>query len=230
MTTRGHEEQVENVGAYALGALPDLEAQVFERHLMGCTPCQDELQRLNEAANALPRSVTPYAAPPSLKEELMSVVREEASRSQSKPARERRSWWPQMRPAFAMAAAALLAALAVIGFSRDSGDGDTRTVAAEVDERVVPSGSASLVIAAGDDGAALHVEDMPDPGRGKVYEVWVQRGEDVVPVSIFSVDANGDGVAAVPGSLDDVKAVMVTREKAGGATAPTGEPVMSVEI
>ncbi len=33
-TDQVHAEQAESVGAYALGALPELEAQVFERHLM----------------------------------------------------------------------------------------------------------------------------------------------------------------------------------------------------
>lgn len=228
MSARGHEEQAENLGAYALGALPGLEAQVFERHLMGCTECQDELQRLSEAADALPRSVTPYAPPPSLKESLMSVVREEASVTAPAPVRERRSWWPQLRPAFAMAAAAMLVALAVIGFSRD-GDG-ARTVAAQVDSARLPDGSASLSIPEGDDGAVLRVSGLPDPGRGRVYQVWVQRGDDVVPVSIFSVDDRGSGAAAVPGGLEDAKAVMVTRERRGGARAPTETPLLSVEV
>ncbi len=73
-----HSEYAENVGAYALGALPELEAQVFERHLMACEECQEELQRLNEAVEALPRSVTPHEAPPSLKASLMEVVNAEA--------------------------------------------------------------------------------------------------------------------------------------------------------
>ena len=55
-----HSEQVESIGAYALGALPELEAQVFERHLMACEECQEELQRLSGAVEALPRSVTPH--------------------------------------------------------------------------------------------------------------------------------------------------------------------------
>ena len=228
MTAHAHEEQVENVGAYALGALPDLEAQVFERHLMGCTQCQEELGRLSEAAAALPRSVTPYAAPDSVKSSLMAVVREEAARTEAKPARGWRLSLPRLRPAFAMAAAALLVALAVYGLARDV-DG-ARTVSAQVDERRVPTGRASLSIPEGDDDAVLRVTGLPDPGRGRIYQVWVQRGEEVVPVSIFSVDSAGEGAAAVPGSLDDASAVMVTREKRGGAAAPTETPLLSVEV
>ena len=226
----GHEEQVENIGAYALGALPELEAQVFERHLMSCTPCQEELQRLNQATAALPRSVTPYPAPASVKESLMATVRAEAAAAQPKPVREPRLRfsWPRLRPAFAMAAAALLIALAAYGITRDVDS--SRTVTAQVDEARVPEGSASLSIPDDGDGAVLRVEGLPDPGPGRIYQVWVQRGDEVVPVSIFSVDSAGDGAAAVPESLDDASAVMVTRERRGGAAAPTEEPLLSAEV
>jgi anti-sigma-K factor RskA len=232
VTPREHDTHAESIGAYALGALPDLEAQVFERHLMGCTECQDELQRLNEAAHALPRAVTPYEAPASLKASLMATVRAEARAEQAAPApaKRRRSWLPRLRPAFALAGAVVLLALAVYGATRDTGDGDeSRTVAVQVDDSL-PGGRASLAVPADDEGALLRVERLPDPGRGHVYQVWVQRGENVIPVSVLSVDASGTGAAAVPGSLDDVRAVMVTRERDAGVPAPTGTPVLSVEI
>jgi anti-sigma-K factor RskA len=226
----GHDEQVENIGAYALGALPALEAQVFERHLMGCTGCQDELERLNQAADALPRSVTPYPAPASVKESLMAVVRQETAVERPEPVRRRRFSfaWPRVRPALAMAAAALLVALAVFGLTRDAGD--TRTITAQVDAMRVPEGTATLSIPEGDEDAVLRVEGLPDPGPGRIYQVWVQRGDDVVPVSIFSVDSAGEGAAAVPGSLEDASAVMVTRERRGGADAPTETPLLSAEV
>ena len=235
MTAHDHDEHVESLGAYALGALPDLEAQVLERHLMGCEGCQDELQRLSEAAQALPRAVEQYQAPASLKTSLMETVRAEAARpeTQRAPARERRSWLPRLRPAFALAgaAAAVVLALAVIGLSRDDADeSSSRTVAAQVDEQRLPGGSATLSIPGGDDGALLRVEGLPDPGRGRIYQVWVQRGEEVVPVSIFSVDQRGEGAAGVPGPLDGASAVMVTRERRGGAPAPTEPPLLNVEV
>ena len=40
--------------------------------------CRDEVDRLRPAADALPRSVQPLAAPPSLKASLMAVVEAEA--------------------------------------------------------------------------------------------------------------------------------------------------------
>ena len=222
-----HSEYAENVGAYALGALPELEAQVFERHLMACEECQHELHRLNEAVEALPRSVTPHAPPPSLKASLMEVVNAEAA-----PAtRRRRFALPQLRPAMAWAAAACAIAVGVgYGLSElGQGDGsDARTLSAQVDDQRLPGANASLSIS--DDGSVLSVEGMPDAGRGRVYEVWVERDGDVEPASIFDVDDRGSGAAAVPGSLDDVDAVMVTREQRGGADQPTEMPVLRIDV
>lgn len=229
MTADHHTEQVENVGAYALGALPELEAQVFERHLMGCELCQEELLRLTEAVEALPRSVPAHEPPASLKARLMEEVRAEAPRRQ--PARERRRVFvPRLRPAIAWAAAAV--ALVAGGYgaaeiARDDGGG--RTLQAQVDAQRLPDGSATLSIPE-DGGAVLRLEGMPAAGRGRVYEVWVERGGEVQPVSIFDVDAQGAGAAAVPDSLEDVSAVMVTREPRGGSAEPTEAPVVRVDV
>jgi anti-sigma-K factor RskA len=232
-TDQAHREQVESIGAYALGALPELEAQVFERHLMACEQCQEELHRLNEAVEALPRSVTPLEPPPSLKASLMDAVNADAA-----PVRERRRpalgrLVPGLRPAIAWAAAAcVLAAVAGYGVSelaRD--DGGARTLSAQVDRERLGSGSASLSVPEDEEsGAVLRVEGLPEAGRGRVYQVWVERDGVVEPASIFDVDAEGAGAAAVPGSLDDVSAVMVTRERRGGAAQPTETPVLTVDV
>jgi len=225
-----HAEYAENVGAYALGALPELEAQVFERHLMACEECQDELHRLNEAVEALPRSVAPHEPPPSLRASLMEVVNAEAEQKPV-PARRRRFALPQLRPAIAWAAAACVLALAV-GFGvselgQDDGS-EARTLSAQVDDQRVPGASASLSVS--DDGSVLSVNGMPAAGRGRVYEVWVERDGDVEPAAIFDVNDRGSGAAAVPGSLDDVDAVMVTREQRGGVDQPTEMPVLRIDV
>ena len=95
----------------------------------------------------------------------------------------------------------------------------------------LPDGSASLSVPAdGDDGSVLRVEGMPDPGAERVYQVWVERDGEVVPVSIFNVDDDGEGSAAVPESLDDGDAVMVTREPRGGSDEPTEAPVLRLDV
>ena len=228
-----HSEQAENIGAYALGALPELEAQVFERHLMACEECQGELKRLNEAVEVLPRSAALYEAPPSLKAGLMEVVNAEAP-----PARASRRLslprLPQLRPAIGWAAAAcVVAAFAGYGASelaQDEGGGE-RTLSAEIDGQRLAGGSASLSVPEDDGpGSVLLVSGLPDPGRDRAYQVWVERDGRIESAALFDVDAGGNGAAAVPQSLDDVSAVMVTREQRGGADQPTEAPVLRVDV
>ena len=67
MTRVDHTSFSDDVGAYLLGALTDLEREAFERHLAECAECRDEVERLRPAADALPRSVEQMEPPPSLK-------------------------------------------------------------------------------------------------------------------------------------------------------------------
>ena len=57
----------DDVGAYLLGALEPAEQAAFEGHLATCPECRDEVEQLRLAVDALPRSVEPFAPPPSLK-------------------------------------------------------------------------------------------------------------------------------------------------------------------
>jgi hypothetical protein len=227
MTEQGHESYREGIGAYLLRALPDDEADAFERHLTGCERCAEEVARLQVAADAIPRSVTPLAPPPGLKKSLMRAVTGES------PARAPRRRWrfpalPRLSPALA-AAVLLIGVLAGVGASLLAGGDESRTVAAQVDRTRLPEASASLVEPAGaDKGALLRVQGMPGPGRGRVYQVWLKRDGEIVPGTVFSVRSDGTGAAAIPQGVRGVRQVMVTRERAGGARAPSEKPLLTV--
>ena len=225
-----HERYENDAGAYLLGALPPLEAEVFERHLMGCDECRDEVERLRPAVEALPRSVEAYEPPPSLKRSLMEVVEAEAKQPAPAPRRRRLFAGFQPRPALALAACALLAGVAVgLGLTSGSGD-DERVVSASVDQTRLPGGTAKMEITEGGP-ATLRVTGLPQPPRGEMYEVWVEQDGRVRPAgALFGVENDGSGSAAIPGGVDGVTQVMVTRERAGGAAMPTEPPVIRVEI
>jgi anti-sigma-K factor RskA len=240
MTTRDHDSYQEEIGAYLLGALTDLERQAFERHIATCGLCRDELERLRPAANALPRSVEQLAPPPSLKASLMEVVEREASAGEPEPAHPARraplwrrlapsgSW---LRPAL-VAGALLLGLVAGFGVAQLAGDDEaSRTIVATVDETRIPQASGTLRVEGdGADGAILRVNGMPALQSDRVYQVWVQRGSEVVPGPLFAVRGDGRGGAAVTESLDGADAVMVTREQAGGARAPSSDPIVTVPL
>jgi anti-sigma-K factor RskA len=236
--SRDHEQYEENLGAYLLGALTELESEVFERHVATCAVCRQEFEQLRVASEALPRAVEPVLPPASLKKSLMETVMAEArERDQaSRPERERRGFHirlPSFRPAFAAGLACVLVLGIAIGWgiTRIGSNGDS-TVTALVDNARVPMGSASLEVR-GDrtKGGVLRVDGMPQPASGQVYEVWIQRGGRMVPAgALFGVGRDGTGSAAIPDSLEGVKAVAVTREPQGGTREPTELPVLTFKL
>jgi anti-sigma factor RsiW len=236
MTAREHTSYQEEIGAYLLGALTDLERQALERHMQGCVECREEVERLRPAADALPRSVEQVGPPPSLKASLMEVVEREARERSGAPARpslRRRLRLPRLGPVrLALAGAALVLGL-VLGFgvAQLAGDGSARTVVATVDERRVPDAGATLRIEGdGEDGAILRVQGLPSLGGRQVYQAWVQRDGAIVPQPTFEVGADGGGAVAVPDDLSDASAVLVSREPRGGSRAPSEAPILSVRL
>jgi anti-sigma-K factor RskA len=225
-----HTRYQDDVGAYLLGALPELERQAFERHVAGCGECQEELERLRPAADVLPGSVEQLEPPPGLKRSLMEVVEREARAEQPAP---RRPWLRFTRPAArrrfvrpALAAAVVLIGL-VVGFAiAQLGGDETRTVAATVD-RAMPQAGGTLRIA--DDRATLRLHDMPDLGGARVYQVWLRHGDRLVPARTFEVGRSGAGRVELP-DVRAAKGVYVTREPRGGAQVPSEDPIVSVPL
>jgi anti-sigma-K factor RskA len=235
-----HERYEQDAGAYLLGALNELEAQAFERHMESCATCRDEVDRLRVAAEALPRSVVQVAPPASLKRSLMQTVRAEAA-PQTGEARvglgdRAREWLSRFgtgtQPRLAWVAAVLIVGV-LAGYGINglvSSGGSSRTVTAQVDRTRVPQGTASLIIPSGDKNAILRVNGLPEPVGNQVYEVWLMRGKQPMPMSLFNVRTDGSGAAAIPEDLHKGDSVLVTREKPGGAAAPTEAPVISAKV
>jgi anti-sigma-K factor RskA len=236
MTARDHTHYRDDIGAYLLGALTDLERQAFESHIANCAECRDEIEQLRPAADALPRSVEQIEPPAGLKTALMEVVEREArdAAPERETAPRRRSWrerlrMPALRPVL-VAGALLLGLVAGFAVSQLGGD-DERTVVATVDQSRLPRASGNLQVEGdGKDGAILRLRGMPTLEPGQVYQAWVQRDGTFVAQPTFEVGADGAGAAAVPEDLSDAQAVLVTRERRGGARAPTERPVISVPL
>ena len=233
--TQDHERHQYDAGAYLLGALTELEAQAFEHHMESCTTCHADVERLRMAADALPRSVEQVEPPSSLKRSLMRAVREEAAEvPKPGPIARLRTLFDGVSPQLAWVSAAFLLFIGVLGGyaikAATTNDNGSRTVAAQVDRARLPQGSASLVLPHGDKNAILRVNGLPEPAGNRVYEVWLMRGKQPMPVSIFNVTSQGSGAAAIPEDLHAGDQVLVTREKAGGARAPTEQPVINARV
>lgn len=238
MNARSHEEYKDNIGAYVLGALPDLEAELLERHLAGCESCRAEVEQLRPVPAAIARSVPQVEPPPSLKANLMATVNAEAGAREVEAREERRrerrsfgSWIQGLKPRVAVALAlGVLALGVVVGVAADkiAGGGGPAgtTVAAKIDRKQMPTGQASLVVK-GNTGE-LELSDAPQPPSGRVYQLWYQHGKTIERGGTFR--PRGDGSYDVDVPVAGANAVLVTVEQAGGAAAPTGPPVMQFTV
>ena len=223
-----HTNYQDDIGAYLLGALEDRERHAFERHLAVCGECQEEVARLRPAADALPGTVVQLEPPPGLKARLMAEV-EGSAEVAAPPERGRRTpgWLRGRRvPRLALVPVVLLLGL-VIGFGiAQLGGDETRTVTATV-AKAMPRAGGKLEIA--DNSATLQLHDMPDLGGTRVYQVWLQHGDRMVPAQTFEVGPSGAGRVKLP-DVDHAKGVFVTREARGGAQVPSEAPIVSVPL
>ena len=204
----------EDAAAYVLGALEPDEVQAFRAHLADCAACQKEVLEFEQITGALPESTARYQVPKDLRRRVLSEVRAtpKAAAHARGPARigRARPWFPLV--AWGGACAVVVVAV-VLAFALTSGGSGTRTIQAS-------AGSAELRIA--DGRGDLIVHRLPQLPAGRIYEMWVQRGNAAPRPTgtLFGVTPSGSATVGVPGSLDGVSAVMVTQEPAGGHRRP----------
>ena len=216
-----------DAAAYVLGALEPEEAEVFRSHLHECAVCRDEVESFGGVIQALPLAANQYKAPPGLKRRVLQEVQSEQAVAGREGVRRRRAWRGP-RQLLAGGAAALVAAGGAVTAIELSAGAAATVFQAQVSGI---AGSAQLRVAGGH--AELVVRHLTPPGRGHVYEVWLQSGKAApVPASVlFTVDSSGNNDVKIPKTLDrDVSTVMVTQEPAGGEPKPTHRPVIVAQI
>jgi anti-sigma-K factor RskA len=222
-------DRAADAAAYAVGALEREEAEEYRRHLDRCTECRDELAAFQRIADALPMAAPRYPPPPALRRRLLRAVEAEPRRLETAAPVPRR-YTPRLPRALgAQAALAAVAGVAIvvalIGAVRLHPGRSTgsRVLPARV---VSAPGTAQLRITAGH--AQLMVRHLPPPAAGRIYEVWLRRGNQApAPTNaLFSVTAGGAADIGVPGGLDGVREILVTQEPAGGSRVPTGPAVI----
>jgi anti-sigma-K factor RskA len=214
----------DDAAAYVLGALEPSEVESFRRHLADCAACQKEVAEFEQITGALPEASLQLEVPKHLRRRVLTEVRatpKAQAAGRTMPVRTVRSWRPMV--AWGGAFAAVVVAVIVAVALSSGGSGGTRVIQAS-------TGSAELRIAGGRGDLIVH--RLPQLPAGRIYEMWVQRGNKApVPTgTLFGVTASGSAAVGVPGNLSGVSAVLVTQEPAGGTPAPTTEPVVVAPV
>jgi hypothetical protein len=238
-----HDRWADSLGAWLLGALPEEEVDGFRSHLADCAICRADAESLRVAVDALPASAPPATPPPALKGRVMAVVEREAAlldaagpEADRAHAPRRRRRLPRLaalslRPALALPLALLLLVIgggaALLG--REAFDQNSRVIVARVSPEV---GGARVSLEVDGDHARLVGRRLPAPPAGRVYQVWLDRGgaSPQPTAALFSTRRDGSASVDVPGTLDGVRAVMVTDEPPGGSAKPTGRLLLTAPV
>ena len=234
-----------DAAAYALGALDDGELDGFRRHLQTCSVCQADVQSLQQLTDVLGMSASQYPAPRGLRRRVMADVRADARRQlAARRVSDRRDvgglsvgrlsaggglraglgLGAPRRAGLVGAGAALVLVLVVVlvGLTvSNSNRTTTHVYRASV-------GTASVVVSGGH--GELIVHRLKQLTVAQTYEVWEKRssGSPQPTNVLFNVSATGDSAVSVPGSMQGVREIMVTKEPSGGRVKPTTPAVVVV--
>lgn len=237
---RSHDEMVDAVAVYALGALPPHEASEVMAHLRDCAECRAEYRLLQPAVTAVAYSAEACAdatsggvvASPLLKARIMKHVRGEVRRP-----RAIRPW-----PAYAAAAACLALAIVAGLFDLSLSDRLNKERAQVVEQNqtiadFMAPDSQRHPFAHGEvlmHGPRLYIamHDMPMPPRGKVYQAWTlaKGAKSVAPSKTFMPAPTGMTVVRLPDAATALAAVAVSIEPQGGSQQPTSKPIAMVSL
>ncbi len=223
-------------GAYALGALEPEEAAVFEEHLRGCDTCRAEVSEFREVASRLGASAA-EKPPPALREKVITQadrVRQDPPPKVAAtviPIHRGRRW------AMSLAAAALVVIAGVVGIQAMQDDAEPAPLAApaaevfsavDVETAAVPTsngGTLRVAVSPQRDEMAVDTRDLPNPGEGRVYQLWTGHDGRLTSVGTLGTADTGAAMGMPPGG--DI--VAVTIEPSGGSSQPTTRPIVTVE-
>jgi hypothetical protein len=232
------------VGAYVLHALPAAEEASFENHLAGCAACREEVAELSEVTLRLASAQDATPSPELRRDVLERIAR---TRQEHLPRAV-----PVRRRAVRAALAACLALAAALGgvavwqhTEADEARGEVaaRKAQASVLTDILTARDATIstqklsngadigVVASRSQGrAAFIASDLPRLGNDQVYELWYAAKSGGLRPAGLLPGSGGGHAQLLHGSLDDVGAVGITAEPAGGSRQPTSDPLGIVTV
>lgn len=238
-----HTPFLDNIPAYALGALDVEDIAALEAHLKTCASCRTELAEYRATSKSLLTAVPPRQPSAKLRKQLRSQL--PSARKKLRPA------WSISRLALGLTVVVLLA----LNFSSFQQirkiQGQQASLMNQIDDAQVALAILSYpgverLSVGGDDLtgsflvdydrniAALIVWNMPELQEDQTYQVWLidpQGGR--IGAGIFNSQSDQPYTTQVIFSdqgFSNYVGIGVTVEPAGGSDQPTGERVLKVDF
>jgi anti-sigma-K factor RskA len=221
----------------ALGSLSAEDAARLERDAAGSPELAAHVDEYAATVSMLESAVAREAPPANLFDRVLERIDAEDAAAEpaaapAAPPKPRRSFAARARrfwPAFAAGAATAAAAAAlifVVTGGDNLGSAELRAAVSGTEEFPAVHGEARLYSASGEDGRlVVDLDDVPAPGPGEHYEVWVLRkaGEgEMEAVGVFSpTSSTVDLEYRLPGP-GDYEAVDVSIEPDAGPPSHSG--------
>ncbi|MFE5501293.1 anti-sigma factor domain-containing protein [Amycolatopsis japonica] len=224
-------------GAYAVGAVSDLERAAFARHLAGCLTCAQEVAEFWETAAILGAAM---AAEPGA--ELRARVRREIASTRQlppvvplgdDPPRDRRSRTLRIVAAVAATVAVFAGGITVgvAAFHQRSGPVQIAEPVTAPDMVTVRAagtggGTATVNFSRLRGEAVITAQGLPPLADDRAYQFWLSGPGGTQSAGLLHSGA-GSIAALLPADIDHVG---VTVEPAAGSTHPTTPPVARVPL
>lgn len=211
----------EQLGAYVLGGLDDVDAAVVDAHLQACASCRAEHAELMELPPLLALAET---APPPVPERVRDRIVAEATRR-----RQRRRWGA------AVAAVAVVSALLgglVVSAVTAPRTIEVVTVALEPGEDFTASGWATFRVEDGAVTARVDLDGLDRLQEPAAYEAWLSAEDELVSLGQFTPSPDGTATLRLdaPGPLERYRGFWVTAEPDASDPAHDGPTVLRAYI
>ena len=232
---REHEQFVELIPAYAVGATDAEETRAVEAHVLLCADCRSVADEYRRLGDDLLFAAPPFAAPAGLTEDLRKKLNPTPVATP-----KRASWLDWLRkPGVALGAVAVALLLLtnlywagrVGSLERQAQQFAALTQADGISLQVADNqlhADGVVYIQPDSNVALLCVYSLPELEPGKTYQAWLVEDGKRVSAGTFEVNPDGYGVLMIQAGkpVSDYQQLGITIEPAGGSPAPTTPRIM----